>query len=76
MFGGTGGPFFSWGTPGATAQDLGAAAGQWYQSVSGMPNQGAQTVQGVPNIIPGSQNQALQRCGRVGQLCQSGWQQK
>jgi hypothetical protein len=42
MFGGTGGPFFGWwGTPGATAQDLGQAAGQWYQTVSGTQGQGA-----------------------------------
>jgi hypothetical protein len=64
MFGGTGGPFFSWGTPGATAQDLGIAAGQWYQSVSGTQNQGAP---GVQTITPGIQNQGLAGLSQNGQ---------
>jgi hypothetical protein len=67
MFGGTGGPFFSWGTPGATAQDLGSTAGQWYQSVSLTQNQGAQSVQVAQNITPGSQNQALAGLSQNGQ---------
>jgi hypothetical protein len=64
MFGGTGGPFFGWGTLGATAQDLGQAAGQWYQTVSGTQGQGAQVGQ---FITPGVQTQGLAGVSQNGQ---------